>query len=79
MPKDKNGREYIIINHSSTPDYIRYQTNGKTIQENYNEIKRKRQEKRKQERELEKELEKQIDEKLTSLLEQKLEELLKGF
>lgn len=85
MPIDKDGREYIIVgrNNDKIPDIFKYQLNGKSIQENYNDIKRKRQAEREQKREFEKqlneELEKQIEEKLSSLLESKLEELLKGF
>lgn len=83
MPIDKDGREYIIINKGKTPDIFKYQLNGKSIQENYNEIKRQRQAEREQKRKIEKqlneELEKQIEEKLSSLLESKLNELLKGF
>lgn len=101
MAVDKNGNEYIIVHNNNDTKYIidllkhkgktrdmfYNQVNGKTIQENYNEIKRKRQTEREIEREIEKEvekrveqeLEKQVEEKLSSLLEQKLSELLKGF
>lgn len=88
MPIDKNGRKYIIVgrDNDKTPDIFKYQLNGKTANENYQEIKKQRRLKAQQEREqkkreieIEKELEKQIEEKLSSLLESKLEELLKGF
>lgn len=88
MPIDKNGRKYIIVGRDTdkTPDIFKYQLNGKTASENYEEIKKQRRLKAQQEREqkqreieIEKELEKQIEEKLSSLLESKLEELLKGF
>ena len=67
------------------PDWIYYQMNGKTLQENYNSIVRKRevefykklkeQERQKQQKELEAEIEKQAE----KAIEKALEELLKDF
>lgn len=78
MPIDKQSREL--------PDIFKYQLNGKTANENYQDFLKQRrlkaqQERAKQEKELEieKELEKEIETKLSSLLETKLNELLKGF
>lgn len=88
MPIDKQGREYIIIgiDNENTPDIFKYQMNGKTANENYQDILKQRRlkaqqdrEKREKEIQLEKDLEKEIEKKLSSLLEQKLNELLKGF
>lgn len=88
MPIDKQGREYIIvgIDNDNTPDIFKYQLNGKTANENYQDILKQRRLKAQQEREkkqreleIEKELEKEIETKLSSLLERKLDELLKGF
>lgn len=88
MPIDKQGREYIIIgiDNENTPDILKYQMNGKTANENYQDILKQRRlkaqqdrEKREKEIQLEKDLEKEIEKKLSSLLEQKLNELLKGF
>lgn len=81
MPIDKNGREYFIVgmDKEDIPDIFKYQINGKTANENYQDILKNRRIKREKERQLEKELEKQINEKLSSLLEEKLNELLKGF
>lgn len=88
MPIDKQGREYIIvgIDNDNIPDIFKYQLNGKTANENYQDILKQRRLKAQQEREkkqreleIEKELEKEIETKLSSLLERKLDELLKGF
>lgn len=88
MPIDKQGRKYIIVgkDNDNTPDIFKYQMNGKTANENYQDILKKRRlkaqqerEKREREKEIEKELEKEIETKLSALLETKLEELLKGF
>ena len=67
------------------PDWIYNQMNGKTLQENYNSIVRKRevefykklkeQERQKQQKELEAEIEKQAE----KAIEKALEELLKDF
>lgn len=88
MPIDKQGREYIIVgmDNENIPDIFKYQLNGKTANENYQDILKQRRLKAQQEREkkqreieIEKELEKEIETKLSSLLEKKLDELLKGF
>lgn len=85
MPIDKNGKEYFIVgkDRNKIPDIFKYQLNGKSAQENYNDIVKQRRIKRQQEREIEKqveeELQRQIDLKLSALLEEKLNELLKGF
>ena len=88
MPIDKNGRKYIIVgmDNDNIPDIFKYQLNGKTANENYQDILKQRRlkaqeerEKKQKEIEIEKELEKQIEEKLSSLLESKLNELLKRF
>lgn len=88
MPIDKNGRKYIIVgmDNDNIPDIFKYQLNGKTANENYQDILKQRRLKAQQEREkkqreleIEKELEKEIETKLSSLLERKLDELLKGF
>lgn len=88
MPIDKQGREYIIVgmDNDNIPDIFKYQMNGKTANENYQDILKQRRlkaqqerEKREREKEIEKELEKEIETKLSALLETKLEELLKGF
>lgn len=71
------------------PDWVYYQQNGKSLQENYNAQKLKQQKqieellnarsRREEEARAEKELEAEIEKKVSDALENALEELLKDF
>ena len=80
--------EQIEYLHSTgqMPDWVYYQQNGRSLQENYNEIKRKnsertrRQIEERREREAETAaLEAEIEKKAEEAIEKALEELLKDF
>ncbi len=82
-----------LHNSGKMPDWIYYQVNGKSAQENWEEqhrkiIERYRQreeearkqaEQKKREKDLEKQIEKQIEKELEKTVEKVLEDLLKGF
>ena len=59
------------------PDWVYYQVNGKSAQENYNEIARRRQ--RQFYEKLSKEQEKEIEKQVENVIERTLEDLLKDF
>ncbi len=82
-----------IYRSGNMPDWVYYQTNGKSPQENWEEQHRKmyesirarlaeerrQAEEKKRQKELEAELEKQLEEKLGKALDKALDDLLKGF
>jgi molecular chaperone GrpE (heat shock protein) len=78
-----------LHDHGKMPDWIYYQVNGKSAQENYNEQHKKileryrarEEEARRQaeQKKAEAELEKEIEAKVEKTVEKVLEDLLKGF
>lgn len=63
MPIDKNGKKYIIVgaDRHELPPRFKYFNNGKTIQENYNDIIKERRRKAAEEREFEKRLNAELE------------------
>lgn len=79
-------RKQFFLDKGLLPDYIYYQFNGKSAQENYEEqnalIKQRllqRKEKEKQQRELENYVKEEVEKRLDICLEKALEDVLKGF
>lgn len=85
-------KEMLEYLHDSgqMPDWIYYQQNGKSIEENYRDIMNKRQRKYRQDlelqeykcrrdKEIDKKLEEQLENKLEKMLDNILDDLLKDF
>lgn len=81
---NESRQEYIerAYRDGNMPDWVYYQLNGKTAQENYNDICRRRAEetlKRQEEKDALDALEKEAEEQLEKVLEKSLDDLLKDF
>lgn len=77
----------MVVQHGKVPDWVKYQTNGKTAEENYREIIQKRQNtlrelelyKAIRKAQIDEEIEKEIEGEIVPKIEKALDDLLQDF